>query len=185
MEWMRDVDEAPFVRVLLGGTSEMLDVPAYLAVLRTKDPLRAEYLELVTTHAGHHDPRARARIGELRDRIDSFWQRAIEPHWLLGCGEMREQTKRVRFSYECPRTWAELAPTADPDVRACDGCGETVHRCHTMAEAETHALAGHCISVTSVVSRSVYAKLEHRLRMITGRPSLPDKWLGELVDLQR
>jgi len=185
MEWMRDADEAPFVQVLWGKNPEELDAPAYVAVLRAKDPLRAEYLELVTARAGHEDPAVRARIAELRDQVDSFWQRMIEPHWLLGCGEMREHTRRVRFSYECPRTWAELAPSNDPNIRACDGCGETVHRCHTIAEAETHALAGHCISVTSVVTRSVHARLEPRLRMITGRPSLPDKWLGELVDVQR
>src|SRR5262249_498276 len=141
-----------------------------------------EILELILRcNSGVDDPAARRRIAELREEVGEMWLKLVAPHWLLGCGEQRAMPPRVRFSYECPRTWAELAPTADPAGRSCAGCGEGVHRCASIAEAEAHARAGRCISVPAPLTTAIYKRVEHRLRMITGRPSIPGKWMDDVL----
>ena len=164
--------------LISGRPGDKLDVPAYVAFLRAHEDPRAELLELIDRcdKAGVDDPVARARITELREQVPWGWVRLVAPHWLLGCGD-----KAVEFSYQCPRTWAELAPTADPAVRHCEGCGEAVHRCASLAEAEDHARSRRCISIPVELTSAIYKQLEPRLRMITGRPNIPEMWLERVT----
>jgi hypothetical protein len=62
-------------------------------------------------------------------------------------------TASLRFSFECPRRWQDLQPTARDTVRSCAACQQEVHFCVTVAEAREHALAGHCVAVSSLEPR--------------------------------
>jgi hypothetical protein len=179
MWWPEDPEEAKLVAPLMSGNPEQLDVPAYVAFLKAKSDPRGELLELIDRcdKAGVDDPAARARITELREQVWEGWVRLVAPHWLLGCGD----DQAVEFSYQCPRTWAELAPTADPTVRHCEGCGESVHRCGSLAEAENHARARRCISIPVELTTAIYKQLRPQLQMITGRPDVPAKWFARVT----
>lgn len=52
----------------------------------------------------------------------------------------------VRMKFVCPKTWDELQPTTEPNVRHCPQCDESVYYCATDAETIAHARAGHCIA---------------------------------------
>ncbi len=183
MWWPETPEEQAIVAPLLAGTREQLDVPAYVAYLRGKDPARAELLELIDRldRSDVDDAAARARITELREQVSEGWVKLVAPHWLLGCGD----DQAVTFSYQCPRTWAELAPTADARVRHCEGCGESVHRCATLAEAEDHARARRCISIPAKLTSAIHDQLAPQLRMITGRPDVPAKWFARVTGSSR
>lgn len=183
MWWPETPEEKELTAPLFSGKREELDVPAYVAYLRGKDPVRAELLELIDRleRGNVDDPAARARITELRDQAWWGWVKVIAPHWLLGCGD----DEAVEFSYQCPRTWAELAPTADARVRHCEGCGETVHRCATIAEAEDHARARRCISISAELTHAIHTQLAPQLRMITGRPNVAAKWFARVTGSSR
>ncbi|HEV7557583.1 MAG TPA: hypothetical protein VGO00_19095 [Kofleriaceae bacterium] len=179
MWWPENPEESKLVAPLISGRREDFDVPAYVAYLRGNNDPRGELLELIDRcdKAGVDDPAARARITELREQVWEGWVRLVAPHWLLGCGD----NEAVTFSYQCPRTWAELAPTADPTVRHCDGCGEAVHRCSTLVEAESLAVARRCISIPVELTSAIYTQLQPQLRMITGRPNIPALWLERVT----
>jgi len=177
--WPEDPEEMKLVAPLISGRPDELDVPAYVAYLRGNDDPRAELLELIARceQTAVDDPFARARISELREQVPWGWVRLVAPHWLLGCGD----DKAVELSYQCPRTWAELAPTADPAVRHCEGCGEAVHRCDSLAQAEDHARARRCISIPVELTSAIHKQLAPQLRMITGRPNIPALWLERVT----
>ena len=179
MWWPEDPEESKLVSPLISGRRDQFDAAAYVAFLRSKNDPRGELLELIVRcdQAGVDDPAARARISELREQVWEGWVRLVAPHWLLGCRDK----EAVTFSYQCPRTWAELAPTANPRIRHCEGCGETVHRCNTLAEAESHAIARRCISIPAELTGEIHRQLAPQLRMITGRPDVPAKWFARVT----
>ena len=54
---------------------------------------------------------------------------------------------RVEFTYRCPMTWEEMAPTDDDRKRHCERCDRAVFRCHDANEAGLRADQGECIAV--------------------------------------
>lgn len=52
----------------------------------------------------------------------------------------------IRFSYQCPRTWASLLPTANEGHRRCPDCNKDVHLCDTKEQANELIQQGKCIA---------------------------------------
>lgn len=51
------------------------------------------------------------------------------------------------FRIQCPQNWDYLAPTNDPNVRACDVCLKNVYRCDSHEEVARHATLSHCVAL--------------------------------------
>jgi len=157
----------PWVQAALRG---QLDRAAFARHLRTIGDPRAELVELtdrlVATDVD--EPAARARIGVLRAAVDERWWKLFAPAgWILGC-RGAERNGLLQMAVECDRSWAEMAPTPDPQVRRCEGCREQVHRVTTRAEAAAGDAA-----------RGIAAATEHA--MVTGRPHAPTYWARSVL----
>jgi hypothetical protein len=100
------------------------------------------------------DPHARAaaesREAHARREHEEWLARAVEDDAARGpIASVRTVRKcgiAVERRQECPRTWAEMAATSDPDVRRCAQCDDFVYFCRSDAETLEHAFAGHCIA---------------------------------------
>ena len=51
------------------------------------------------------------------------------------------------FKIQCPLQWEQLAETADPAVRTCGVCLQSVYRCETDDQVAVHAKLGHCVAL--------------------------------------
>lgn len=51
------------------------------------------------------------------------------------------------FKIQCPLEWAQLAETADPAIRTCGVCLQSVYRCETDEQVAAHARLGHCVAI--------------------------------------
>ena len=169
----------PWVKAALSGK---LDREAYAAHLRAIGDPRAELIALANrlAVATQDDPAGRARLAELRPHPESYWWRIFAPEgWVLGCGG-KERNGLLKMAVECDRSWAEMTPTEDPQIRSCDACRERVYRVTTRGEAAAHARAGHCISAEGDAARGIYASVDKV--MVTGRPHAPTYWARGLID---
>lgn len=54
---------------------------------------------------------------------------------------------RIRFRYQCPKTWEQLPPGADMAIRHCEQCQKDVFLCRSPDEWEAHSKAGHCVAL--------------------------------------
>jgi len=52
-----------------------------------------------------------------------------------------------KFEFQCPRQWAQLATTDDPQVRTCGACLKLVYYCQSRDEVADHARLGHCVAI--------------------------------------
>jgi uncharacterized protein (TIGR02996 family) len=119
--------------------------------------LEVEMSRLSSMAARYDD--IRQDLLRLDESIGGEWSAAlVRPGRLLNCGKSKSDDLRIRFSFECPKLWADLNETPDPQIRHCGGCRKKVHFCSSKDEAEQHALKGHCIAVSSQVALGVREK---------------------------
>jgi hypothetical protein len=110
-----------------------------------------------------------ARLRELAATCDPNWLAVVSDPEIEGCGKSTGELWRPRFDFVCEKTWADLKPTDDPNVRHCESCRKKVHFCDNLADAREHAQEGHCIAVDLGIIRR---KDDLVPRMaFTGRPS--------------
>lgn len=177
-EFLSDPAETPFLGRALNESLDDDARRAYADALATRAPERAEWLRLETElyrRAG--DAATRARFLELSNRVNGMWVQILRRDRLLNCGGGSAEAPRVRFTFECPRTWESLAPTEDACVRRCDECGQNVHFTDDLVEAEAHARAGRCITVPAKLAQSASGR---NYTMITGRPDPIGDWATKL-----
>lgn len=55
--------------------------------------------------------------------------------------------QNCKFEFDCPREFAKLETTDDPNVRFCQHCSCHVYHCNTLRELAKHSQAGHCVSL--------------------------------------
>ena len=120
------------------------------------DGVRAEFLRLQQSLAGI-DPldlavrtRFREEIRRLRELsagLDAHWRRLVGRPAVEGC-------RKVTFDFQCRMDWGTLTPTARPDVRRCEGCGDEVHYVASTIEARHHARLGHCVAIDLAEDRA-------------------------------
>ena len=153
----------------------------YLRWLEQRGDPRAEVLELALALAdGDGGEAKRARLRELLEHVELAWWRLVQPApRVFNCASeaAASEPPRVRFTFECPRSWETMMPTANPGVRRCDGCDADVHDCATIRDAAVHAQLGRCIRVPPEVTAPVYSELT---RNMVGRPDRPALWAARL-----
>lgn len=86
------------------------------------------------------------RVTELRPSLDPRWLTWIDRTHIENCG--------IRFDFQCPARWDQLALTEDDRVRHCAQCDRTVHFCASLDEARAHAEQGHCLAIASSLART-------------------------------
>lgn len=153
----------------------------YLRWLEQRGDPRAELLELALTLADSDgDETKRARLRELLEGVDLAWWRLAQPAPQLlncACDEARARSPRLRFIFECPRSWETMTPTGRAGVRRCDGCEAFVYDCADVHEATVHARLGRCVRVPPEVTKSVFSG-----KLMIGRPDLPALWAESLFE---
>jgi uncharacterized protein (TIGR02996 family) len=110
-----------------------------------------------------------ARLRELAAAFDTNWLAVVSDPEIEGCGKSTGGGWSLRFDLTCDRSWADMKPTGDDNVRHCEACRQNVHFCDNLADAREHSQAGHCIAVDLGVIRR-----DGDLRpptMFLGRPS--------------
>jgi uncharacterized protein (TIGR02996 family) len=110
---------------------------------------------------------------------DVFPEKAGIP-WNLSA----RHTFAVRFEFPCPNRWADLQPTARPDVRYCDDCRRNVHYCTSQDEAEQLAVRGNCSAISARLALQVEPEqdLPFLSRDAEANCSEDDLALGEPVE---
>lgn len=174
-------DEQRLLMPLTRGPVTRKPWRVYLRWLEQRGDPRAEVLELALALAdGDGGDEKRARLRELLQSVELAWWRLVQPApQVFNCGSeaVRDGPARVRFTFECPRSWETMEPTGRQDVRRCDGCGENVYDCAEIGEAAVHAQLGRCIRVPREVTTPLYSQLT---RMMLGRPDRPALWAAKL-----
>lgn len=165
--------------LLVGEPAEPSHREAYRAFLASRGDVRAELFSCEAALSEDALPkeeraRLRARFTELlasKEHAD-FWALVGRKSALRNCGAGGVPGK-VRFSFQCPERWETLDPTANPEIRSCPRCEETVRLCRTREEAESEARRGGCIAVSWALTE----KVRHSLSLyVTGRPDPVKLW---------
>ena len=82
---------------------------------------------------------------------DRAWFRALaaarDPRRLAQVVRPEVARCGLRLVVDCPKRWADIAPTADLDRRHCGQCDRPVFLCTTLAAATDRALAGECVAL--------------------------------------
>jgi uncharacterized protein (TIGR02996 family) len=94
-----------------------------------------------------------ARLQELAATLDPKWLAVVSDPEIEGCGKNTGGAWRPRFDFVCDKSWADMKPTGDDNVRHCEACSRDVHFCDTLADAREHSHEGHCIAVDLGVIR--------------------------------
>jgi hypothetical protein len=176
-------EEDRLTLLLLGEPEEPSHREAYRTFLASRGDVRAElfHCEAALSTDGlpaEERARLRARFSQLLESKESsdFWALVGRTAALRNCGGGGPLGK-VRFSFQCPKRWEGLEPTANPDVRSCSRCEETVRLCRTREEAESEARRGGCIAVSWALTEKVRSSLS---RYVTGRPDPVKLWADAL-----
>jgi uncharacterized protein (TIGR02996 family) len=90
-----------------------------------------------------------ARLRELAAAFDPNWLAVVGDPEIEGCGK----SGSLRFDFLCDKSWADMKPTGDDNVRHCEACKKNVHFCDNIADAREHTQQGHCIAVDLGVIR--------------------------------
>jgi uncharacterized protein (TIGR02996 family) len=114
-------------------------------------------------------PAVPARLRELAATLDPNWLAVVSDTGIEGCGKGTRGGGSLRFDFICDRSWADMGPTADNNVRHCETCRKDVYFCDNLADAREHSREGRCIAVdVGVIRRD--GDLQPRT-MFVGQPS--------------
>ena len=87
------------------------------------------------------------RLRVLARKLDREWRQLVGRPAVEGC-------RKVTFDFRCTMDWGTLAPTAEPGVRHCGGCGDNVYYAASVLEARRHARLGRCVAVDLAEERT-------------------------------
>lgn len=90
------------------------------------------------------------RLQELAATLDPRWLAVVSDPDIEGCGRSGSS---LRFDFLCDKSWADMTPTKDKNVRHCETCRKNVHFCDNIADAREHSQADHCIAIDLGVIR--------------------------------
>jgi hypothetical protein len=178
-------DEGRHLKAFLAAPDNPAMLHAYLSFLDATDPSRAEMLRFaVQLRQAQTAAEARAwnaRKPELEARLrgaEHTWWQVVNPYGSVRlCGASDDARPRVRFAFQCPKTWQSLAATDQRKVRECGECRQRVFQCDTPDEVRERAQLGQCIFVPLSVARD--ARRENDFGYL-GRPD-PIQCLADAV----
>lgn len=178
-EYMNDEVERPFLIKLLNGGLDDLARLDYANVLDSRDPERAEWLRLEVRlySQATADESIHRRFLELSRVMGYEFQRLMRRSDVLNCGNALKEPRRIRFAFVCDKRWEVLLPTENAHERHCNACNMRVYHCATVNEAQAHAVAGHCISVSNVLVENAAGG---GYRNAVGRPDPVRDWSENL-----
>ena len=107
---------------------------------------------------------------------------------ILNCGQGKQKSELVRFTYQCPKRWQNLQVTENDTVRFCNACQENVYYCTDKPQAEQHARQGHCIAIASELTTAVDEQYDDPNFMTMGvieiktRPEYSQAWGKDIFD---
>ncbi|MEL6930970.1 MAG: hypothetical protein AAFO95_20440 [Cyanobacteria bacterium J06600_6] len=78
---------------------------------------------------------------------------------ILNCGQAKQKSELLRFSYQCPQSWENMQATENDSVRFCNACQESVFYCMSKQEAEQHTRQGNCVAIASELISNVKDEL--------------------------
>jgi uncharacterized protein (TIGR02996 family) len=94
-----------------------------------------------------------ARLQELAATIDANWLAVVSDPGIEGCRKSEEGFWWLRFDFVCDKTWADMTPTDDNNVRNCELCSKSVYFCDNITDARGPSQEGHCIAIDLGVIR--------------------------------
>lgn len=124
-----------------------------------------------------------ARLVQMKEHLRQLAER-VHPAFRqrIGGRLLRIENCNVplRFDFECPKTWDQLEPTPDRNVRECNACNKTVHFAPTVPAARLLAAQGRCVAVDLTAKRNPNDLLPAAPRFTLGRirmltPPPPEK----------
>lgn len=135
-----------------------------------------EDLRRLERDAARGEPESAARLRAARQRGGD----RVLPRW-------NPFTKvQCALSFECPKEWADMGHTEEPEVRFCDQCERPVHLVRSEAAFLDHAEAGRCVALPEGLpgllvgaNRDGSAVFHHPLSGVPG-PTLTFLW-GRLL----
>ncbi len=57
------------------------------------------------------------------------------------------EIRNCKFSFKCPKEWASLKPTDQPDQRYCNECNQIVYFCKTGKQLMAAIKEDRCVAV--------------------------------------
>jgi hypothetical protein len=178
-----DPDERAHLLRALDAPTSVGVREAYLDALDPEDERASALflnLRLVQDVSPDHAQPLVEELLEIIPRLCPDWWRVVrlgDP--LFNCHDGPQDTPRVRFVYRCPMRWDWLTETEEADVRLCGQCGEKVHRCRTVAQAQDLARSGACVSLATPLFQSHAQQLTEDM---LGRPDPVEAWADQLFD---
>ncbi len=142
-------EDRGFIRAILDHPEEFTTWLAYADWLDDRGDPRAEFLRLAVARkqSAAGDPGVKAldeRLAVLRGELD--------PNWMLVFDTPRVENCRLTgWRFVCPKTWDQLSPTDEPDIRICHDCKSPVFFCQTPEEARVFASCGQCVALSTRV----------------------------------
>lgn len=161
--WKIDSSELSHLSEICANPDDMNVWLKYADWLEGRDDRRAEFLRtlMMLGSLSNADKRVeplRLRGIDLWEQVDNEWCTAmleLRKSCIINCNATTSREPQVRFAFQCPNQWDSLAAGTEPNVRFCNDCSKNVYFCQTTAEAETHAIAGNCIAVSSRLALQV------------------------------
>ena len=74
-----------------------------------------------------------------------------------------------RLTFQCPREWAAMQPTADDQIRFCGECKRAVHFCDSDELLRTAVINGWCVAIPVEDENG-------DVMAVPGMPSPPSDW---------
>ena len=135
------------------------------------DTTRAEFLRLQQVLVGPPpaDDAGKALFKRRSDRLRAIAD-TLDPEWRVRVARPLVENCDAHFDFACPMEWGQLAPTSDPNVRACNLCEEPVYYCNSIADARQHAWQNRCVAVDITVERKPNDLVQVKMR---GRMVVP------------
>lgn len=85
----------------------------------------------------------RNQIKKLRQGLDDGWLSLMSRSGITCC------PSKFQFEFECPKTWDQLTPTRQMQVRHCDACDSRVYFETSERIALQRAKKGQCVCLVS------------------------------------
>jgi hypothetical protein len=119
----------------LGDSNEQIYIsPTEASATGTADPLLNALDAFLDSSGSEVD------IKQMYAAMDEISQRNAE---------LRIPILNCTVEFECPKTWADLARTEQPNVRHCGTCEKDVTHCTTQEQLDELAKQGACVAFRS------------------------------------
>ena len=89
---------------------------------------------------------ALARLRDLSVKVGTEFMASVARPAVEGCS--------IRFGFKCPKQWDAMQRTEREEIRHCTGCGQDVHFCRTIEEAQALARQDACVALDPSLVRS-------------------------------